>query len=288
MSQLRNGNTILDYDSFRNFLEDFYLRKREQNPYWSYTLWARKINLANGSSLHKIVKGQRNIGAKALEALVDYFEFNPIEERYFRLLVSKEKSLDDPDLLKAIEKEISDLLVELKVSIENDGSLGVPLRYYHFILRKMAQIEPIQYDLDKICDSFLFPVDKKEMKKAIEELLALGILTHTKENNLEYIGKNLTRYFGDRFEIWDERKAFRSQCIDASKYILSELEEEKVPYEPFYGSLTFNINEENIEEADKDLMDMYKKFCSKYSEASGPGTKVFQLQIQMFPLRKET
>src|SRR5262245_50665228 len=57
---------LYGFESLEDFLNAYVAHKKRQNPHWTFGMWSRQMNLANRSSITRILKGERGPGEKML------------------------------------------------------------------------------------------------------------------------------------------------------------------------------------------------------------------------------
>jgi uncharacterized protein (TIGR02147 family) len=96
----QNLDMILDvtnYLSANQFLSDYYLKRKELDPEFSYAEWASEIGFTNRSFLRQIVSGQRSITENTRKLLVAKLGLDELGQQYFSHLVWRANAKNDTE-----------------------------------------------------------------------------------------------------------------------------------------------------------------------------------------------
>ncbi len=189
---------ILDFDDYSPFLRAYYNYRKLKDSYWSYAFWARKLDVANSSVIHKIVQGKRNLSQETMGKLLLYFNFNSREEWHFKKLVSY-KELNSESLAKDFLKE--DIRMSLLIrNIEHKNEvfhLEVE-KDYTSLIRCFLELFP-QYNSAQLIAYHLRSILKAEdVKCSLRNLEEMELVKKT-QSGFELIEKKrpLERKFKD-------------------------------------------------------------------------------------------
>ena len=94
---------VYQYLEYRDFLRDFYLEKKIDNPFFSYRYIAKKLSI-DASHVVKIFQKQRHISGKLIEALIDLCDLKGKAAEYFASLVHFNKAKTDRESKQHYER----------------------------------------------------------------------------------------------------------------------------------------------------------------------------------------
>ena len=112
------SSILFSHSSFKEFINDYFSRKKRKTPTFSHTVWARKLGLANKSSLTRLLTGSRNPGHELRARLEAYFEFPERQLIYFRLMIQMVKP--------GISEEVKQNCFRKMQEIRNEEFLKAP------------------------------------------------------------------------------------------------------------------------------------------------------------------
>lgn len=76
------------------------------NPAWSLNAFAKSLEVKNGTTIYKMLNGERNLGEHLADKICNYFDFDDEKRNYFKGLMKLEQFKDDKSLYSIILKGI--------------------------------------------------------------------------------------------------------------------------------------------------------------------------------------
>lgn len=205
---------VKSFTDYRAFLIAHVQVMKKKKPDWSYGAWAKHLGLKTTSSITKIIQGDRDPGERITGLLINYFDFKDKEARYFRDLISLSKLRNDPRLgvmlLERMNKEHPDCARRLL-----DGkTFSVISNWYHLPLREMTRMQVFHEDSEWIAKQFRFKITPREISRAIQTMIDLGLLKRTLKGRLEIAEGRV--HTGD--DVADEGiKRYHEQMLENAK-----------------------------------------------------------------------
>jgi uncharacterized protein (TIGR02147 family) len=280
----RLSSTIWEFSNFRTFLVAEQQFTKQRKPHWNFALWASKLGLKDTSSLTKIIRGQRNPSEALTEKLVSYFAFNEKEAQYFRDLVRFEKLKSDDHLREELLERINRRNKTLPIRILDEKVFSVISNWYCLAIRELIKLREFCPNPNWIAKKFRFKVSPKQVSEAIESLLACQLLQRDDQGILKFFN-GVVHSTND---IPSEAiKQYHEQMLDHARTAVREID---VSMREITSS-TFAMPISKIPEA-KDMIRKFKasmeSMLSPPEEVGLTNSQVFQIQIQFFPLTKDT
>lgn len=273
---LENLN-VKHFSDYRDFLNAHFASKKISNPKWSYGLWATRLGLKATSSLTKIINNERAPGPEITNKLASYFCFDENELNYFTDLIRLSKIKDDPRLSVLLMERMGREHPDAKLKILEDKSFQIISNWFCMAIREMVRLNDFKEDPAWIQKRLSFEVKTSDIRKALEDLLQLGLLKRGADGKL-ITSSGLLHTTNDISS--EAIKRHHEQMIDNSKI---SLRRDNVEIREF-SAQTLTINLSKLPEA-KELIRQFKgKFTRLLEETQGDET--YQLQIQFFPLTK--
>lgn len=106
--------SILDYNSFREYLVDYYKAMKSSNPNWSYSVWCKEVGNISIPTMINYLKGKTNLGISSAKGVMKHLNLVGIEQKYATILVWSEKMEFTPNEIYTILEE----------SMSCNGSIG--------------------------------------------------------------------------------------------------------------------------------------------------------------------
>ena len=269
--------SVCSYSSYRAFLLAHAQGQKEQNRRWTYGSWAKKLGLKSTSSITKIVKGERHPGPDITDRLVRYFRFAPKEESYFHDLVSLQKVQNDPRFAVLLMEKMGKEHPDGKIRLLDDKEFFVISHWYVLAIREMVRMNEFCEEPSWIAKRFLPKLTAREVKEAIAALEQTGLVKRDRQGKLAVSEGRV--HSGN--EVASEGiKRYHTQMLDNAK---SALRQVPVDQREMTAS-TLVISSEKLPEAKQLIREFKSKFARLLEDVSGD--RVYQMQIQLFPLTK--
>ncbi len=266
---VKNMPDIQEYKNYRDFLRDFILYKKTQNPYWSYGMWAKDLDLNGASTLSMIMKGKRHPSKKLADTFCDYFKFDDSQASYFHELIKIQKQTkDDPTL--------TILLLEQKGLDKPDEDKPLFFDWRAFAIRELTQMKGFREDTFWISERLGNKITPQEAGAILDKLIKFGILERGNNQNLRATSQVIKP--SDGFTK-SQARTFHEEVTDLTKAAF------ELPIaQRAFTSTTLSVKKEKVEEAKKLIREFQINF-SKLIEGN-PGEEVYQFNMQFFPLTK--
>jgi uncharacterized protein (TIGR02147 family) len=268
---------LFTFNNYRDFLNDFLLKKKSINRHFSLGLWAKDLGLSSTASLSRILNGQRSPGKDITEKLVDYFKFRKKEREYFVHLILLEKAHEDDDLRGLVVDKLRKLHPHKSFKLVKQDTFAAMSHWYYFAIREMVNLPHFKEDATWIRTQLNFKVELKAIEKAITTLLELGLLSRNKEGRLMQIEPHMD--WGN--DVSNEAsKRNHEQNLDHAKKALRDIDLELREF----NSVCMNVKQSDLP-AFKDSIRAFKREMIDRFEATA-GDHTYQLQLQLFPYTK--
>ena len=178
-----------DIADYRDFLKDYYDRRKAEMPFYSYRMMGDKLGL-DSSYLYRVLQKKQHLPAHALQAAKEILALSGREAEYFDLLfsaaVSKDKAKKEELMAKALSlrdvERHSLQAAELKL-LENWWIPAV--RAYLDLNGGVVNVKQIAKD---ICP----PITEDQVNEAIEILKEVGLVKKLASGRLALTDAHLT------------------------------------------------------------------------------------------------
>ena len=275
---------IFEFTDYRFFLGAFYESKKDKNPSYSMSAFARKAGLGHNSRgyLKLVMEGKRNLTPHTLRSFSDALNLNPKESLYFENLVyfnqakkSKDKEYYFQRLVASAEGKETQQFEILK-SQHNYYS-----HWYVVAVRELVALAEFKEDPAWIVSQLRGKISKQQAAEALIHLERLGMIKREESGKLVQ-SEPLVKYATGTFNYTVQK--FQSEMLDRAKESLEEDDYD----ERDCSSITVSCNREHLPEMKKMVSDFRDQMCMKFGLESEMETKkpdsVFQVGLQLFQL----
>ena len=268
--------SILNYQDFRKFLQDFYDWKKRTSVF-SWRDYSKMAGFASPVFMKQVCEGKANLGKKATVKVADAFKFVGMERDYFFNMVLYAQAKTDEKKRFAFA-EMQSIARANKVSLFGADAYKYYDSWVHPVVRELAPAMPGALPKE-IADKCVHEVSAKEVRDSIDFLVEAGILKTTEEGGYRQADKLLA---GDTQSI---SLAVRSMNRQMAEFAWDAIERFS-PEERFVSGVTMGVSDD----AYVKIVDVLKKCREKVQEIIANDDKVsrvLRLNLQLFPLSQK-
>ncbi len=271
----RPMNTIFEYLDYREFLRDYYEEKKKENPFFSYKLFGRMVDI-DQSYLAKVLIKERHIALKAIKKFIDYFKFDKKEAEYFETLVHFVKAKADKQSKLYFEKLLSYKGIKAQVLTEQQYEFYT--KWYYSAIRSLLQYYEFTGDYKALAEKLNPAISVKEAKQAIKLLLKLKLIE--KDSNGKYHLVDTAISTGKEWQSLAIH-AFQQETIGLARESLDRHPKESRDI----STITMNISGKDFEQV-KVMIQEFRKSVLRFVNDNASPESVYQMNIQLYPLTK--
>ncbi|MGZ3649513.1 MAG: TIGR02147 family protein [Bdellovibrionota bacterium] len=271
------GASVFQFHDYRSYLHSVLRARKEKNRRFSLGAWAQRLDLASSSTLIMILKGSRNPSGKLIDKLIEDMRLPAGEAEYFRNLVHLSKSGKNEHLRhllleKLAKKNPARIFRPMSLDVFRVFSSWVPTA-----IRELADLPAFREDSGWIQSRLLFKTTRPEIEKALQSLLAVGLLKRDDAGKVVY-----DQSVESTYDVPSEsQKQFHESALKASLEAVRAVDVKDREISGF----TFTIRK-------ADLPVLKEKIRTLLREASQISTcghdSVYHLEVACIPLTKDT
>lgn len=273
-----------NYMDYRKYLEDFYQFKRHQTRHqlrpYSYAVFAAAANIKSPNYLKMIIQGKRNLSEEMILKFARALSLNKQQTQEFRLLVLFNQATD-PTERNMILKNLSEYRVDHKLKtgeIDRKSFEKLP-SWVAWVLYAMLDQKGVSFKTEDLRRLLRGKVKPDEIQSAMKSLVEAG------EVAMDEAGKPYkTRTL---IESPEDIPVALIRKLQAQLMLLGlESLYEDAPTEREFGTLTLALTREEFEDLRFRLRQLRKQIHKDTSmkRMSEPGERVYQLNLQLFPV----
>jgi uncharacterized protein (TIGR02147 family) len=267
--------SVYSYSDYRKFISDYFSDRKQSDNGFSYAFFAKKAGFRSRSFIIKVLQGEKALSGASIGRVAKALELQKKERDYFKALVifNNEKSLNKKNqyfenLQSAHQSNKAVLLRSDQFEYFN--------KWYLAVLREVAAYIDFKDDFKKLGALLDPPISAKEAKQGVDLLQRLNLL---KKIEGGYAQTDVSVTTGDEVQniaVANFQRATSDLCKRAITRMGSEQE---------ISTLTFGTSEVGFKEIQSEIRAFRKKLICLI-EAHKPLDRVYQVNLQMFPLTK--
>ena len=266
---------IFEYLDYRDYLREYYEEKKAENPFFSYKLFGRMVDI-DQSYLAKVLIKARHIAEKSIKKFLEYFKFNQQEGEYFETLVHFIKAKSDKQSKLFFEKLLS--FKEIRRNVLTVSQYEFYKKWYHSAIRSLLQFYDFRGDYSKLAGQLRPPISAKEAKQSIKLLERLQLIKRDASGRYELVDKAITTG-----KEWQSLaiQSFQEETIGMARESLARHRKELRDI----STVTMNIGPEDLPRL-KELIQQFRNTLIQYVNNNASPESVYQINIQLYPLTK--
>lgn len=269
--------SIIEYEDYRKYIHDFYEERKRTGAF----TWRDFSTLAGSSSasfLKMVCDGKNGLSKQGVERVANAMALTGNELAYFRALVTFCQSKKEEERKEAY-KTMQEIASENKVRVLEGESFKFYESWQYPVLRELAPMMPGAKPLE-MAKRCMPSITAADVRSSLDFLVKSGFLKRTADDTYELCDKVLKV---SSAAIPLAVRSMHKQMADFAKEAMDKVPSEKRDF----SGVTIGIDQEGFDEIVAELKELRKKAISIATKKSN-GNNVYRLNLQFFPLTKET
>lgn len=269
---------IFEYIDFKKYLEDYYSKRKSQNPTFSHSYICRRLGQANSKSyFNNVVKGRAAITPTFVDRFIGLLELKPDEAKYFRALVNYNQTTSPH------EKEFFfDQLVRLNSTprkVVDKSAYEYYKEWHHTAVRALLDIIDFRDDFKALASRVYPSISIKQARDSINLLKKTGMISRNGRGYWKPTDKVIVSgdFIKDALV-----KQFQMKCLEHGKTVLASESDQKQRT----ITLTLSLSDEAIARITQRMEQFKSEIRSIVHKDEKPASRVFHLNMNLFPMSK--
>ena len=265
-----------DTQDYRDFLKEYYDRRKAEMPLYSYRMMGDKLGL-DSSYLYRVLQKKQHLPAHALPAAKDILALSGRQAEYFELLYSAAVTKDKGKREELMAKALS--LRDVHLHDLKQAELKLLENWWIPAVRAYLELNGGVVNLKQIAKDICPPITEEQAKEAIDTLLEVGLIKKMASGKLALTDAHLT--VGGP----EKAKAVRHFQKEVLRLAAESLENTPVE-ERNVSTLTLSVDQVCFD----DLGDMLKEFrrlIQKRVDGAKNPDRVMQLSMAFYPVAQK-
>jgi uncharacterized protein (TIGR02147 family) len=263
------------YTSYRDYLKDFYLYRKNQRKNFSHRKFAELAGIKSPNFLQLVMQGKRNMSEEMSSVVSKAMGLVGSERSYFLALVRKEAAKVPSERADANRRLVAAAgRLALKKNQSNHGKLLSV--WYHVAVLEMISLVDFQANGAWISKRLGGLITPSQADESLNLLLKGGFVEQTAEGQL--VTKEILR---DTEDLFDFARILKShmQTLELWQRILPQLGSE----ERELGLLVIAINKKSMQEFKERILRFQEEIIQWLATEENPDT-IVQLGTYLVPL----
>ena len=264
---------LFDYLDYREFLRDYFEEKRRSTSFFSYRYIGRKLDL-DPSNIVKIILGKRHLSKTGIKKVIAFLKLTGRRALYFETLVAFNKSKKEKE-----SKELFEALLSLKSVVTTKVSANryqFYKRWYYTAVAALLYYYEFDGNYKALAEQLDPPISVKQAKESIKLLEELNFIRKNDAGKYEHTNTMITTG-----KEWRSIaiKSFQEETLKLALHSLHNHSKIKRDI----STLSITVSKDDLEQI-KEITREYRESVLKVVDESENPDRVYQLNIQLFPL----
>ncbi len=257
-------------------MNDFYKEKKITSPFFSYRYISSKVDM-NSSFVIKVLQGKLHIAYEKIDSFSKLMTLDEKQSLYFERLVYFNKAKTEKERRIHFAR-----LLELKeVSSVRFGEHQYEFFqkwYYTAVWSVLHYFEFNGENCRELAEQLVPSISVREVRQAVALLKTLGLIKKDADGKYQPCALNLTT--GREWQSLAIRQ-YQKDLIKLGGEALDRFKKD----ERNISTLTLTVSDMDLNKID-DMISEFRKSLVKFVNTSKDTGRVFQLNVQLFPLSK--
>jgi uncharacterized protein (TIGR02147 family) len=269
---------IFEYIDFKKYLEDYYSKRKSQDPAFSHSYICHRLGQANSKSyFNNVVKGRAAITPTFVDRFIGLLELKPDEAKYFRALVNYNQTASPH------EKEFFfDQLVRLNSTprkVVDKSAYEYYREWHHTAVRALLDIIDFKDDFKALASRIYPSISIKQARDSINLLKKTGMISRNSQGYWKPTDKVIVSgdFIKDALV-----KQFQMKCLEHGKTVLASGSDQKQRT----ITLTLSLSDEATARITQRMEQFKSEIRSIVHKDEKPAARVFHLNMNLFPMSK--
>lgn len=268
---------IFEYNNFRTFLADYQEARAGVDGSFTKSYICKALGLPRTRSYFNDVLNGKEVTPTFVERFIRLLGFGKDEAQFFRVLVQFNQAQNPDEREFHFEQLIS--LNKTPTKQVDPRALDFYREWHHAAIRAMLDIRDFRDDYADLSKRLVPAISAKKARDSVRLLLDMGLARVNDQGFVKPTDKAITSGPYSQEELV---KQYQLKCLDLAQMAL--LNGAGKPQN--ISTSTISISEEGYKRLEKLLQRFKSQVRSMVHKDEMPATRVYQLNIQLFPSSK--
>jgi uncharacterized protein (TIGR02147 family) len=269
---------IYTYTNYRIFLKDFFSQKKQEKPHFSFQVFANKAGFKARDHILRVMNGQSNLSYEGSLKLAKAMDLIEKESEYFANMVLFNQAKTHDEQLSYFNK-MSMICKTTQSQKLRQEQFEYFSEWYYSALRSFLPLFNFDNNFSMIGKFLDPPISAQQVRKALDLLTELGLLTVDENGNYHVSTSSLTA--GDEVASMAINSFHRQTLELAIRSIIRTPSEQRD-----ISGVTMSVSQKGFDKIKSEIQAFRKKIISIAESDSGED-RVVQFNMQLFPLTKK-
>jgi len=265
---------VYEYIDYRKLLNDLYVEKKEQFPFFSYRYIAQKVGYSSAGFFVNVVQRKRNISPEFIFKFATVFKLKRAETEYFELLVLFDQAKNHEQKKYYFEKILSSKKSKIKVTDAQQYEFYS--KWYYTAVREVLDIYKFDGNYAELAKRVSPSITPAEARKAIALLEKMGLIKKSERGQYQQIDEFITT-------------GYEARSLAITNFLVSTLDLARQAIDRYprdqrsISTLTFSCSSDGYQQIDERLK-TFRREILEIVRADKNRDRVYHVNFQVFPM----
>ena len=273
--------SVFDFSDYREYLSHYFECAKALNRRYSLRSFSDKLGFSSKDFISRIMKGEKGLTPTSIAKIVSGLQFDENEAAYFEAMVLFCQATNE-DERKNYKKRMDEITATYRFTqqmlLTRAYQYEVYSHWYYSAIRSLIGMLGFDGDYDALGARLMPPISGEQARQAVDLLERVGLIKKDAKGN--WVLNNPAISTGDKV-IQQAFINYHKEFINLAKESISTIP----GTERNLSSVTLGISEASYKKIVKCINEFRKKI-SMIANEDEDGGRVFQMNIQIFPLSK--
>jgi uncharacterized protein (TIGR02147 family) len=277
VNKIKHPN-IYTFNDFRAYLRDYFSWRCHMQQSYSHRIMAKELGFPSPNYIKLVMDGQRNIGLRSIDRLMNGLKLSDKEQEYFSNLVlfSQAKTNGEKNYYYCLMTSIRSPLNTTTITTETYRYYN---EWYHCVVRELIIREKLPVDASAIAKKIKPHVTASQVKKSIDLLLELGFIIAHEDGSYSQASQE---HATDPDVVSVGIRNYNIKMIDIAKECIDSAPLDQI----VTSSRTLSISTDAMIHIKQRIKEFENEIFQIAQESIG-SKHVYQVNFQLFPLTDE-
>lgn len=268
--------SIFEYQDYRKYLRDMYTFQKAHDRKFSFRYFSKIAGFKACNVLKLVMDGKQNIASYSIEKFTKALKLNKEESLFFRNLVLFNQASDSGEKQVYAEALLKSRHFK-KIYPIKESQFNFYRHWYFTAVRELVSLPEFREDADWVARRLTPAISAAEARKALDELLKLGLIERDEKGKLRQTDAHITT----ADEVSSAAVAeFTRQMLRLAAESIDRVNRSKRDI----STQTFSASEETTVKIKARIQEFRKEIIDMIDRDNSIHNCIYQLNFQLFPL----
>lgn len=274
--------SVFEYEDYREYLRYVFDAAKALNHRYSLRSFSNKLGFQSKDFILRVMNGEKNLTLSSIVKIANGLNLDENEYNYFEALVFYGQAETDEEKEK-FHKRLGDLVAVYRFTqqalLTRAYQYEVYSHWYYSAIRSLIGMYGFDGDYKALGKKLLPPISEAQAKNSVDLLERVGLVKKDRKGN--WVLNNPAISTGDKV-IQQAFCNYHKECLSLASESITGIS----AAERNVSSVTVGISGESYKKIVKCINEFRKKI-SMIANEDESGGRVYQMNMQLFPISKD-